>query len=256
MDKKEMYKRQERTIDHNNWVGIQTHILGVGSIGSFMALTITKMGIGNICLYDGDNVQEHNIPNQFFRHYDVDTKKVHAIKNIITHFTGIEEDEIHTIEDFIRSDSNLLSRNIGTDNTHIFLICTDSIESRKEIYMNIKGFLNEENYKGHLIDIRMGGEAWELFAINLNNEDERIAYEKTLERKAKPAPCGQSHIIYNILNVCSEATKIYKMIVDKTNTVYALKRDMNKHTFLRFENNFGKESDNKEKEDDLKKEGD
>ena len=63
-------------------------VIGAGSTGSFLSLTLAKMGLTNIKVIDYDKVEEKNIPNQFFRTQDIGKYKIDALKEIINDFTG------------------------------------------------------------------------------------------------------------------------------------------------------------------------
>lgn len=41
-------------------------IIGAGATGSWVALSLAKMGIENMTIYDFDEVGMHNLPNQCF----------------------------------------------------------------------------------------------------------------------------------------------------------------------------------------------
>ena len=59
-------------------------IIGAGTIGSSIAYTFAKMGVGTIIIYDSDFVENKNIPAQFV--YDIEDSnhlKVKALKNKI-----------------------------------------------------------------------------------------------------------------------------------------------------------------------------
>ena len=63
-------------------------IIGAGATGSWLALSLAKLGIEDITVYDFDIVEEHNVPNQAFAISDVGTSKVDAIYKEIERTTG------------------------------------------------------------------------------------------------------------------------------------------------------------------------
>ena len=65
-------------------------IIGAGATGSFTALTLAKMGFSELTVFDFDTVEEHNLPNQFYRTSDLGKPKVLALQEIIRDFEGIE----------------------------------------------------------------------------------------------------------------------------------------------------------------------
>lgn len=58
----------------------EIHIIGVGAVGSFIALTLAKLGIPKITIWDFDTVDEHNITNQVYTTKDIGKPKVEALK--------------------------------------------------------------------------------------------------------------------------------------------------------------------------------
>ena len=58
-------------------------VLGVGSIGSRLALHLAELGFGSINLIDDDVVENHNLPNQAFGQAHVGTKKTEAMIDIL-----------------------------------------------------------------------------------------------------------------------------------------------------------------------------
>lgn len=86
------FSRQSEIFDVEAWnkEGKQINIVGCGATGSWVALSLAKMGIENVVLYDYDVVEEHNIPNQAFGLDDIGLYKVDALRDLIKYQTGIE----------------------------------------------------------------------------------------------------------------------------------------------------------------------
>ena len=58
-------------------------IIGVGGIGSPVALALTKMGCRRLTLFDPDTIEPHNLPNQLYRLRDVGRPKVEALADLL-----------------------------------------------------------------------------------------------------------------------------------------------------------------------------
>ncbi len=161
-------------------------IIGAGSVGSFTALSLAKMGIRDITVYDADTVEEHNIPNQFYRIEDIGWPKVEALKDIIYGFTGVE---IKPVAEFYK-DQELKGMVISA---------VDSMKARKEIWKRIKGSVQVDLY----IDARMGAEVAVLYSV-LPIEDIKL-YQKSLhgQNEALQEPCTRRTIIYTVLGISS-----------------------------------------------------
>ena len=193
-------------------------VIGAGSTGSFLSLTLAKMGLEKIKVIDYDKVEEKNIPNQFFRMQDVGKYKVEALKEIINEFTGTQiEIENIKIEDNYEFDFDL--------NT-IFIFCLDNMEGRELIYNKIKEFPIK------LIDTRFGSEGFSVHIVDLGDETEKELYEKSLGLSIMETPCGEKGVIYSILSLASEVCNIVKQIDKEEDFVNLLKREMKTYRFI------------------------
>jgi len=59
---------------------INVNIIGVGAVGSFIALQLAKLGVPEIIIWDFDTVDDHNITNQVYNFNDLNKKKVDALE--------------------------------------------------------------------------------------------------------------------------------------------------------------------------------
>jgi len=71
-------------------LGKRIVIVGAGAVGSFTALMLSKMGFGNLHVYDFDTIETENMNCQFYRIEDINKPKADAIKDLIMSFSGIE----------------------------------------------------------------------------------------------------------------------------------------------------------------------
>lgn len=193
-------------------------VIGVGSTGSFLALTLAKMGLKHIKVIDYDKVEAKNIPNQFYRSQDIGKYKVEALKEIIKDFTDTEIQ----IENVKIDESYSWDFDLNT----LFIFCVDNMEGRQLIYKQIKDFPIK------LIDTRFGGEGYSIHVVDLSNEEDREKYEKSLELKVMDTVCGEKGVIYTILNLASEVCNIVKKIDTDEDYVRILKREMKTYRFI------------------------
>jgi len=211
------FTRQTRIFDPDK----QKHnikVFGVGSTGSFITLTLAKMGFKNISVYDFDVVEGHNIPNQFYREQDINKLKVEALKEIIKDFTN---EEIQTNNLKIEENSDL-----DFDLNSIFVLCVDNMETRKLIYNKIK------EYPIKLIDTRFGSEGFSIYSVDLSKEEDKTLFEKSLNLEIKPTLCGEKSVIYTILSLSSEVTNIIKKIDKQEGSPKILKRELKTYRFI------------------------
>lgn len=204
------YTRQMRIFNPLNQKS-KIHIIGGGSTGSFICLNLAKLGFESIKVTDFDKVEEVNIPNQFYRNKDVGEFKVVALKEIVSEFTGTE----------IIAENKLIDEDyeFDLDSNTIIIFCLDNMETRKLIYDKVKDFGIK------IIDTRMGGEGFQIYAIDLLDEDNK-RFESALNGETAETICGEKSVIYTILSIASETCNIVKRI-DKGETYpRVVKREM------------------------------
>ena len=177
------YTRQLDLLDPSK-VKTPLTIIGAGSVGSFTALSLAKMGIQDITVYDGDTVEEHNIPNQFYRMEDIGRPKVAALLDIVYEFTGVEIKPVNELY----KDQELKG---------IVISAVDSMKARKLIWRRLKGIPGVDLY----IDARMGAEVGKLYSI-CPIQDVKL-YQQSLHaaKEALHEPCTRRTIVYTVLGI-------------------------------------------------------
>lgn len=144
----------------------QITIVGAGSLGSMITYNLAKMGFKNICVYDTDIVEEHNVSNQLYGKCDIGKKKVKALQERIYNDCGIT----------IKSNEELFTTN-STFIPGIIYMAVDSMDTRKELWDNcIKHNPNVKLY----IESRLGAELARMYTINPFVPVHIKEYEKTL----------------------------------------------------------------------------
>lgn len=158
-------------------------VIGAGAIGSEVVKTLAKVGFGQIEVFDDDMVEEHNLPNQFYRMKDIGKPKVEALKELVMDFTEMEI-EVHN------------SLYIDQPCRDILIVAVDSMDVRIAIYNHVKRFPNLRL----LIDGRMGGEFFSVNTVDMSNPLEKEFYEKTLysSEEAESLPCTAKAIMYTV----------------------------------------------------------
>lgn len=158
-------------------------IVGVGAIGSHLAEILGKLGIRKVEIYDDDNVESHNLPNQGFRLHDLNLSKVEAVKRNVTNGLDVEV----VAYSFRVCDDSVL-------NQPIVISCVDSMAGRKAVFKAVKNSPKVEAY----IEARMGAEYCEVFCIDPQNSELTDWYEKFLYDDSEVAPvrCTEKATIY------------------------------------------------------------
>lgn len=119
----------------------EIHIIGVGAIGSNLALMLARLGCTNIHLYDFDCVEEINVANQNYFKGQVGSEKVKATLANMLAINPEAEIEIH--EQGWEPDCPMTG--------YIFL-CLDNIDVRRQVVETCKN----NRYVKAILDFRMG----------------------------------------------------------------------------------------------------
>lgn len=153
------------------------HIIGVGATGSWIAFILAKMGVRNITAWDFDIVEIHNLPNQIYGLQEVGLLKVEALKKIVERDCGIE----------IKAKAEKVD---GTQKLEgIVYICTDTMSSRKEIWLNSLKYQLEVNL---VVETRLGAELGTIYCVRPLDPTDVREYENTLygDSEAEESPCS------------------------------------------------------------------
>lgn len=177
-------------------------IIGAGAIGSFAALSLAKMGVTNITVYDFDEVSIENMNNQFYRMKDIGTLKVLALRSLVAEFTGVQI--IPKIRAFEPEDMAGLSG--------IVISAVDSMSARRMIFEATHDKFNNVKY---IIDPRMSAEFFTQYCINPHVLKDRMTYEKNLfsDEDAIPTPCTAKSTIYTATLAAGIVVKTIKNII-------------------------------------------
>lgn len=159
-------------------------IIGVGATGSWLALSLAKLGLTNITVYDFDVVESHNIPNQAYnlKSFDGDghigVPKVKALWDVVFLATGTQIN--------IKNEKYTNQRLTG-----IVFLMVDSMAERKRIW--------EESIKLKsqiklMIEPRMGLDVGRIYNINPLDMEQIKRYEETLysDDVSEVSACGAS----------------------------------------------------------------
>lgn len=154
-------------------------VIGAGATGSKVVMSLAKLGVENIHVWDFDKVESHNIANQIFGNPDVGKQKVVALAEAVKRDTGTSI-SIHD------------ERVDGTQALgDVVFLLTDTMKSRKEIWL--KGIKYKPSIKV-MLETRMGTDNGRLYTVNPIMPQSVKAWEATLydDDKAEVSACGTS----------------------------------------------------------------
>ena len=154
-------------------------IIGVGATGSRIVLSLAKLGVENIHVWDFDKVEEHNIANQIYGLANIGELKVMALADAIKKSTGTA---ITAHNERVNG-----SKQLGEA---VFLL-TDTMKSRKEIWDNGLKF---KFHTKILIETRMGADSGRVYTLNPNKPGHIKEWEATLcsDSETETSACGAS----------------------------------------------------------------
>jgi molybdopterin/thiamine biosynthesis adenylyltransferase len=161
---------------------LSTSIIGVGSIGSHLAEVLSKTGISDIVMYDGDTVESHNLPNQGYYLPELGAQKVTALKSRLEAGTGVAVTARAVF---------YLGGNFGTK---VVVSALDSMAARKLVFSNF--LLDPDTLV--FIDGRMGSRFGKVFVVSKDNNDSVAEYLSSLHTDADAAtePCTARSTIF------------------------------------------------------------
>ena len=196
------------------------HIIGVGAIGSHIALTLAKMGVEKIAVYDPDTVSAHNVPNQVYGIADIrdsvedEIKKVDALARHIKEQTGAQ---IQAVAQEISSGEWKFPG--------IVFLCVDSMAARRYIY---EEYIKLKLWVDLFIEVRMGAEIGKIYTIKPWHFFDLKGYEETLhsDEEAAQDECT-AHAIKTTAEViagiaCHKLTKWQRHILWQKEVIVSL----------------------------------
>lgn len=172
-------------------VTVAVNVVGVGAVGSNVAIALAHMGFNEITLWDFDTVEPHNITNQMFTVDQIGMLKVDAVEasikavnpdcNVIKHKEGLRDD--YTL-------------------SGIVFLCVDNIDLRRKIVEE-----NQRNkYCACISDFRMRlTDAQYYFADMQKPEDVKrllktmqFTHDEAKDATPKSACNVELSVIYNV----------------------------------------------------------
>lgn len=170
--------------------------IGAGGIGSASALALGKMGV-SLTVYDHDDLEVHNIGNQFLPENFLGQKKVHALKSLMESMAP--DCELTAVPE----------RWEGQEYGNVMIVTVDSMSARQEIWDSL--FARGVDF---FIDARMGSETLRVYAIDIGNPMDVDFYNKSLypDEEAVQEPCTARGIIYTSMFAGAHIANIVKRL--------------------------------------------
>jgi len=161
------------------WGQRRVDVIGVGATGSKVALSVAKLGVKNLHVWDGDKVESGNLANQVYAQGHVGQPKVAALTLVVNEATGLTV----TPHDFWKGE-----RGLGD----VVFMMADSMRTRKELYQAIRMNPNTRM----VVDSRMGSDQAQLYSYRPGRREDLEFYESTLfdddAAEVEVSACGTS----------------------------------------------------------------
>ncbi len=176
--------RHSQLYDPAKYADKRVALVGVGTIGSHLALTLARMQVP-FTMYDHDTIEAHNLATQAYTRRNIGQYKVDAIARQCEEM-GAEG--IEAVPQMFTADQ------IGV--CGIIVSCVDSIDARREIALGLSAI---ESIDGHIkiIDGRVGAEQVEVYRY-----PNAAAWLADLPEQADTDPCGARFTAYTA-NTCA-----------------------------------------------------
>lgn len=177
-------------------LGAQINIIGAGAIGSWVALSLAKMGFQDITVWDHDTVSIENMNCQFYPLDEIDKPKVTALRDMVQRFTGTR---IVAVQE----------KYTGQELDGIVISALDNMETRRLI------FDKRGPRTTWIIDPRMSLEAASMFVCNVREPSSVEQYSKHFysDAEAVQERCTAKSTIYTANLIAGLVCKAVKDIV-------------------------------------------
>jgi molybdopterin/thiamine biosynthesis adenylyltransferase len=164
------------------------HIIGVGATGSFVAMMLARMGVPVINIYDFDDVEIHNIPNQYYDTGDLGKLKAEALA-----------DKLRLINPDITVNVGkeaVKAEDIANMSGYLFSL-VDSMKVRKELWEAAKANTNLIN----VWESRLGSDQARVYSLPIEQGKDYTRYEQDFydDDNAEVSACGTSITVLPIV---------------------------------------------------------
>lgn len=174
-------------------------VVGCGSLGSWAAVCLSKLGLNTFTFYDADSVEQHNLPNQVFSHDTMSQNKAEMLSRYVDAFMPFYDSEKTVLEVKNRhwEDTDVLAPGV-------ILNAADSILVRKMVYEKAP----EESF---IIDVRSSGDSFNVYTCDKRKPEDRAFYEQFFFKPEDAAgtDCNAQAIAYSSMVIGALATDAF-----------------------------------------------
>ena len=195
-------------------------LAGLGGIGSWTALFLSRLNLNSLCLIDYDKIDRLNLAGQFYKTNDVDRPKVYALRDELQYYSNYYK----TI---------CLDRKIIHSDFCKIMICGfDNMDARKSYFSNwIMGVSNlDESTKKEclFIDGRVSAEELQIFCITGDDEYNIKRYSTEFlfdDSESESVVCSYKQTTFMASMIASLITNLFVNFVSNLNNP-TIERDL------------------------------
>ena len=195
-------------------------LAGLGGIGSWTALFLSRLNLNSLCLIDYDKIDRLNLAGQFYKTNDVDRPKVYALRDELQYYSNYYK----TI---------CLDRKIIHSDFCKIMICGfDNMDARKSYFSNwIMGVSNlDESTKKEclFIDGRVSAEELQIFCITGDDKYNIKRYSTEFlfdDSESESVVCSYKQTTFMASMIASLITNLFVNFVSNLNNP-TIERDL------------------------------
>jgi len=214
--KREYLTRQEDLIPWED-LNAKITIVGAGAIGSWVSLSLAKMGFINQHVLDFDVISTENMNCQFFGPQDIGRPKTTALYDLVYRMTGVK---VRVTNKEVQPTDKI--------ETDILITAVDSMQVRK--------MLDEISVRRFTIDPRMAAEYASMEVVDHSRMAHVMNYKKTLysDDEAKHERCTAKATMYTVNLIAGQVCKAVKDIATKQPYVKTFDWNIAKNSLISF----------------------
>lgn len=208
------------------------HIIGVGATGSFVAMMLARMGCPVLNIYDFDDVEIHNIPNQYYDTEDLGKLKAEALAeklkainpNIVVNVNIGAVVPVHDDE----------HKGIDEMAGYVFLL-VDSMKIRRELWEAVKTNKNII----HCWESRLGSDQARVYSLDMSVKDfSKYEVDFYDDDVAEMSACGTSITVLPVVLQTASLmiVQFIDIVMDRVGTYYF--KTIFDHYYNKYEESF------------------
>ena len=185
-------------------------IIGLGGIGSWLALLLSRLKVRAMYCKDMDKVEAVNLAGQLYQSNDVGSNKTEAVRNLINRFNDRRPSMYMDSTEFT-VDSHIPEVSYRAS-VHNIMLGLDSITTRQTVYNYWKRAVMNDSKEYILIDGRLTADKWQIFAIPSKDQKRMEVYEKEWlfpQSEAQHLPCSFKQTTYMAAMIASYMCNLF-----------------------------------------------